>query len=269
MRILFLLAFCLAFVSCQHDHQAEHHASDQSHSSQHSKEHYEYRIYKASSMDQQVQVVDFLSSALIPAYHRHGVSTVGAFVPVDTSAGGYDIHTLVLLQDLSSLEGMYGSIYADPQFLNDGNAFLDQSDVDNPPYDRINTKLMVAFDSMPNLEIPSAGPSERVFEIRSYESASELRGMRKVHMFNEGGEVPIFKDLGFQPVFFAEAITGDEMPNLVYMIAFDQQESRADFWKSFGADPRWTSIKDLPQYVKTVSKIHSHIVKPIAGSDIK
>lgn len=231
-------------------------------------EYYEYRIYKCSSQDQQDAVATFLHDALIPAYHRHGIEVVGAFVPTD-SDNGYDVHTLVPMDGLEDFHSLYRSIYADARFIVDANDFNSWGSKDSAAYDRINSKLMIAFHSMPSLVLPASDDSDRVFEIRSYESATMAQGMRKVHMFNQGGEVPIFEDLGFQPVFFAEAITGDELPNLVYMVAYDDAEERDDFWKAFQADPRWAAIKDLPQYKGTVSKIHSHMVKPIKGSDIK
>ena len=114
------------------------------------------------------------------------------------------------------------------------------------------------------------GWMDRVFELRSYESYSEKKGIAKVKMFDAGGEVTIFKDLGFHPVFFARALTGDEQPNLIYMVTYKDgtEESRKAQWDLFVNDDRWKAIKDLDEYANTVSKIHSIMLKPLPGSEI-
>ena len=40
-----------------------------------------------------------------------------------------------------------------------------------------------------------AAKNERIYELRSYESATEKIFANKVHMFNEGGEIDLFKRL--------------------------------------------------------------------------
>jgi hypothetical protein len=44
-------------------------------------------------------------------------------------------------------------------------------------------------------------------------------------MFNEGGEIELFKRLNFNAVFYASVISGSRMPNLMYMTSY---ESKAD-----------------------------------------
>ncbi len=44
---------------------------------------------------------------------------------------------------------------------------------------------------MPHFDTPdfSTPPSERIYELRSYESATETKAMLKIRMFNMGGEI--------------------------------------------------------------------------------
>lgn len=274
MKNLLFLLTCTLFISTGCDHDHGHHDGDHDHGVMHDhddeghgKEYYEHRVYEISNEVQQEKVKSFISGALIPAYHRNGIETVGAFENIDPDKQGYEIHVLVPLEKFEDFEHLYENIYTDQAFLTAGAEYLNISDPEQKAYDRINSRLMVAFDSMPQLEIPSG--TDHVFEMRSYESFSELKGRKKVSMFDEGGEVTIFSDLGFKPVFFAEALTGDEAPNLVYMVTYPASAERKSYWDKFGSDPRWVAIKDLPEYAETVSKIHSHMLRAIEGSDIR
>ncbi len=276
-KLLFL--YCLSFLilpSCKHqdgdhdhDHDHDHgevHDSDHAH---HGKEYYEHRVYEINNEVQQEKVKTFIAEALIPAYHRHGIESVGAFENIDPAEQGYEVHVLVPLEKFEDFEHLYDNIYSDQAFLTVGAEYLNLSDPEQQAFDRINSSLLVAFDSMPQMAVPEAEGDDHVFELRSYESFSELKGRKKVSMFDEGGEVTIFSDLGFKPVFFAEALTGDQVPNLVYMVTYPKSSDRKSYWDKFQNDPRWVAIKDLPEYAETVSKIHSHMLKPIAGSDIR
>ena len=65
---------------------------------------------------------------------------------------------------------------------------------------------MSAFENMPNMFAPEfeVPKSDRIYELRSYESPTEEYYKRKVAMFNEGGEITLFDRLGFNAVFYAE-----------------------------------------------------------------
>ena len=57
-------------------------------------------------------------------------------------------------------------------------------------------------------------------------------------MFNEGGEIDLFKRLDFQAVFYADVLSGSRMPNLVYMVVFENAATREEHWKAFGIKSR-------------------------------
>jgi hypothetical protein len=75
-----------------------------------------------------------------------------------------------------------------------------------------------------------------------------------VHMFNEGGEIPLFKRLEFNAVFYADVINGSHMPNLMYMTSFENMAEREAHWKAFFADDAWKKLVVLPEYQHNVSK---------------
>jgi hypothetical protein len=84
-----------------------------------------------------------------------------------------------------------------------------------------------AFPMAPFLNLPKLnGPKLlRVYELRSYESYTEKIHANKVQMFNEGGEIDLFKQLNFNAVFYGSVVSGSRMPNLMYMTTF---ENKAD-----------------------------------------
>lgn len=233
-----------------------------------SKEVYELKIYHLSSPAQQVLVENYLKDAAIPALNQLGIGPVGVFTPMDTSAG-LKVYSLTPFESIQEFANTPAKLMDDVGYKEAGKAYLDIAHPDKA-YERMESSLLMAFDSMPAITTPSgtAEGKPRLFELRSYESYSEVKGIAKIHMFNEGREIPIFERLGFEPVFFGQAITGTQQPNLVYMITFDDMAEKEALWKAFGSDPAWAAIKDLPAYANTVSKIHSTMLVPTGFSQL-
>ena len=87
-------------------------------------------------------------------------------------------------------------------------------------------------------------------------------------MFNAGGEIQVFRDTGLTPVFFGETVFGQLMPNLSYMLAFKDMETRNKNWDIFRVSDGWVAIKDLEEYKDTVSNITDIIMRPAKCSQI-
>lgn len=109
---------------------------------------------------------------------------------------------------------------------------------------------------MPAYGVPkhSTPRSEQIYELRSYEGPTEKLYEKKVEMFTDAGESKIFMDLGFQPVFFGEVISGATMPNLMYLTTFENKASQDKHWDAFRVAPAWLELKKDTQYENTVSK---------------
>ena len=120
---------------------------------------------------------------------------------------------------------------------------------------------------MPKSALPklSAEKNKRIYELRSYEAATEQLSANKIAMFNNG-EIDIFKKLNFNAVFYGQVIAGSTMPNLMYLTAFENMEDRNIHWKDFG--PLYKPMQDLPQYQNNVSKSIKVLLYPTAYSDI-
>lgn len=87
-------------------------------------------------------------------------------------------------------------------------------------------------------------------------------------MFNEGGEIDIFKRTGLQPVLFGETVAGAKMPSLVYVLAFDDMNDLDQKWNVFRDDPAWKKLSADPYYANIHSFTNDWIWSPTSFSQI-
>lgn len=230
---------------------------------------YELRIYRLADAADESRVEVFLQKALVPALHRNGIKNVGVFKPVkEDTVNSKRLYVLIPYKSLNELDKTAASIQKDTQYLADGSDYLNASHTD-APYLRFETIILKSFRFMPAPAVPNLkGPKQdRVYELRSYEGATEKLYQSKVHMFNEGGEITLFNKLNFNAVFYGEVLSGGSMPNLMYMTSFENKADRDAHWKSFGAAPEWKVMSALPQYQNTVSKNTQYLLNPTSYSD--
>jgi hypothetical protein len=229
-------------------------------------EFYELRVYNLKDDAQQKLVDDYLKNAALPALNRLGVKHVGVFTEMKP-AGQTKIFTLTAYNSLDHFSKIADNIGNDAEFKAKGAAYLN-APATQPAYERIESSLLKAFTHFPTLIAPEKKP--RIFELRQYQSASEAAGKKKIEMFNDKGEIDIFKRLGFNPVFWGETIIGPQRPNLTYMVTFTDLADKDSHWKDFGGDTQWHEISAVPDYadVLLVNKITSTLLVPTAYSQI-
>lgn len=230
---------------------------------------YELKIYHLDNQQQEDQVDSFLKTAYIPALHQVGVKKIGVFKPLEgDSLFGKRIYVLTPYQSADQLLKTPRALEKDKNYLSVGKAYVNAAH-DNPPYERLETIVMQAFEGMPQFRETKLtnAPEERIYELRSYEGATEKLFFNKVDMFNDG-EIDIFTKLEFNPVFFAEVVAGSHMPNLMYMTAFKDKASRDAHWKSFGTDPDWEKMKSNKKYLNNVSHSDIYFLQPTPYSEI-
>jgi len=229
-------------------------------------EFYELRVYSLKTEQQQKLVEAFFKDALIPALNRLGSKAVGVFTELKPD-GQTKVYALIPYNSWGDFINIHDNLAVDEQYLQAGAAYLN-APASNPAYDRIKSSLLKAFAHMPKMQAPERKP--RIFELRRYEHASESAGKKKLEMFNDAGEIDIFKRLGFNPVFFGETLIGELRPNLIYMITFDDMAAHDSHWKAFGSDPEWKTISAIPDYAdaKLVSRITSTFLVPAECSQI-
>jgi hypothetical protein len=234
-----------------------------------SREFYKLTVYHFSTAAQENSLDDYFKNALLPALHRAGISKAGVFKSWanDTTADKL-MYVLVPIKSLDKLKSLPQQLEKDPQYILAAESYSN-ADPKNPPYNRMETIVLRAFELAPQLQTPSlkSPKNERVYELRSYESATEKKFENKVKMFNQGDEIGIFKKLNFNPIFYSEVIAGSKMPNLMYMTSFENKADRDEHWKNFGSDPQWKQLSAMPEYQNNVSHIDVNFLYPTDYSD--
>jgi hypothetical protein len=207
----------------------------------------------------------FMKDVAVPALNRLGVQPVGVFVDPNEPK---PVYVLLPHPDAESALTMNQRLLADADFSAKGAAFID-APKSALPYKEVETWLMLAFKSMPKVERPAKGP-DRVFQLRTYESPSLQTGQKKIEMFNDAGEIRIFREVGLAPVFFGETLFGGKMPNLTYMLGFENAEQQKAAWTAFGKHPDWRKISKLPEYAdaRVIRGITNTVVQPTPYSQI-
>ena len=226
---------------------------------------YQLKIYHLETKSQEDRVDRFLKDAYLPALHRAGIKQIGVFKPVASDTTEKLIYVFISSPKLHKFAILDNILSKDKLYLKAGEEYLN-SPYNNPPFTRIESTLMRAFKEMPKPTTPNltSPRSARIYELRSYEGATENLSANKVSMFNKG-EIDIFTDLNFNAVFYGQVISGNTMPNLIYMTTFNNKIDRDEHWKAFG--PAYKPMSELPQYQNNVSKNVTLFLYPTEYSD--
>ena len=234
------------------------------------REFYQLTVYHFNTEAQEKIIDNYLQNALIPVLHRMKLERIGVFKPLSNdTAADKRLYVLVTVQSLDMLTKIPAKIKADKAYQTAGAEYLNAIHT-APPYIRMETILLHAFSLAPEMQLPvlKSDKKDRVYELRSYESATEKIYQNKVKMFNDGDEIGLFKRLEFNAIFYGEVIAGDKMPNLMYMTSFENMEDRNNHWKAFSADPAWKNLSALPEYKNNVSHIDITLMYPADYSDL-
>lgn len=230
----------------------------------------ELRTYQLrnNSANQMTRISDFIEKQAIPAGKRAGGTVAGVFANLIAPNGPF-VLLINSYPSLAAMEATQMKLGQDAEFNKALEAYYRESGL---AYQRVEVNLLRAFDAIPQVEYPAveAGKAPRIFELRTYESDTPATLRRKVKMFEEG-EAGIFRRLGMKVVFFGTALTGTNLPQLTYMLGYDDLAHREKVWKAFGADPEWQKLRVQPGLTdpEIVSNISSILLRPLAFSPIR
>ncbi|HVX66793.1 MAG TPA: NIPSNAP family protein [Bryobacteraceae bacterium] len=216
----------------------------------------ELRYYRMRNGSQVQRTTSFLQTHYLPAAQRAGI-TAGLF----SSVVAPESPSILVVKGYASFEALGASLdklAADKEF---SAAAAEYNAPAEPNFQRAESSLLRAFHAMEAIDFPTGG----VVELRTYESKNPITLRRKIGMFEEGGEIAIFRRTGLAPVFFGEMIVGPRMPNLTYMVAFRDQDARTKAWSAFGADPEWQKLRAQPGLADSdiVSGISNSLWSPL------
>lgn len=229
------------------------------------REFYELRLYHLRRGPKQKLFDDFYKNAAIPAMRRAGTGPVGVF-NVMTGPDNPTMYVLITHPNLESFATSTDRVRDDAEYRKAGAEFLNPPATD-PSYERVESSLMTSIAGVPKIEVPEN--KNRMFELRTYESHSKSANKKKIEMFNTG-ELGIFRRVGLQPVFFGETLIGARMPNLTYMLTFENMAAHDKNWSAFIGDPEWKKLSTTPGYTdpEIVSKISNVFLRPTGYSQI-
>ncbi len=233
-----------------------------------SNHYYELRTYQLRNDQQPARLNEFFQQQFVPLAKRQGIGPYGFF---NVISGQYAPSLIVVIdhKSLAELQAAQERVAGDKEFVKAWQAFDAASE---PPYVRYEKELLKAFDKHPQMELPATDEKRaaRVFELRTYESKNAFSLRNKIEMFNQE-EIKIFRDCGFAPVFFGEAVFADRMPKLTYMVGFDNMAAREKAWDAFRVNPDWARIRNKPGWTdaEAVTNSHASFLRPTAYSQIR
>src|SRR5579883_2990755 len=227
------------------------------------REFYELKIYHLHRGPKQKLFDDYYKNAAIPALGRAGIGPVGVF-SVMIGPESPDMYVLLTHKSPEYFVTYRDRLRADPEYLKAGAEFLNAPATD-PAYVRVESWLMGAIEGVPKIEVPAGAAQNkpRIFELRRYGNHSKRANQKKIEMFNIG-ELAIFRRAGLQPVFFGETLVGSRMPNLTYMLTFEDMAAHDKSWNAFGSDPEWKKLSSTPGYTdpEIVCNISNVFLRP-------
>jgi hypothetical protein len=227
----------------------------------------ELRYFRLRTGSQVQRTADFLGKHFVPAAQRAGIGPMGFFSALISEQSPF-VLALLSYASFDAMAAATDKMAADKEFQGGFDEYNSMSELS---YFRMENSLLRAFDAWPAITAPKAAEKgTHIFELRTYESNNVKASKRKIKMFNDA-EAAIFQRLGMQPVFFGETMIGQNLPNLTYMLTFDDLAARERLWGAFGRDPEWQKVRAQPDLADAliVSNISNAILRPLPFSQIK
>jgi len=226
-------------------------------------QYFELRVYSAQTDEQRQRVNDYWQHAAVPAYNRLGIKPVGVFTDMEAAATN-KVYVLIPFDSAEIFAAIPAKLAADADYQKAAAAFL-SAPKSNPAYERIESSFLVAFDGMKHLAVPDK--SATVFELRTYKSPSEGKGLNKIKMF-ESGEITVMKAVGLAPVFYGRTLIGPNMPCLTYMTCGENIDEHQKHWQGFRDAPIWKQLQADPQYKDNMIGMIKVMLKRMPASQI-
>ena len=231
----------------------------------------EVKTYVCSNVAKRDTLMKVFDEALVPALNRQGITRVGVFwsdgqVNDGNAAHETSVFTVAPYPDAVSFLESDQRLLADADYMKAASALFGAPMAD-PLYDSCSSQLLRGFATCPQVCKVTDSP-ERIFQIRIYNSYTIERNCKKIAMFEEGGEIGIFRACGMAPVFFGQALAGGHLANLTYMLGFADQAAKDAGWKKFRDHPDWLKLKADSQYNNTANKITNIMFRPSKGSQL-
>jgi len=231
---------------------------------------YQLIVYHLKDKTQEQRTDKYLEETFLPAAQRMGIKMTGVFktAGIDTAADK-KIYVFLVYRSLDEFHKVTNELAADKEMGTSGTDYTNAA-FDDAPFIRKESILLESFSGMTTAKKPkfTNSKNERIYELRSYESATEKLYRNKLDMFNLGNEMAIFDRIGSQAMFYGEVLAGSHMPNLMYMTSYSDMTSRDQHWDAFRNDPDWKKLSAMPEYQHNVSKVNIEFLVPAPYSEM-
>lgn len=195
------------------------------------------RNYLLKNGTQPARLHRFLKDALLPALKQVADAPLGVFDGL-IAANMPQVMTVAGFPSFGHWQAAEAKLIESPD-LNKALTAWEQPE--EAPYESYSERVLAATPFSPPVAV-SADGKPRIFELRIYHSPTH----RQLAALNErfaGPEIAIFHRCGIFPTLYANAITGDNLPNLTYLTPFESLEAREKAWAAFAADPEWVKVR--------------------------
>lgn len=227
----------------------------------------ELRRYKFSSENNKSQFHNFMRMVYIPALSNMGIGPIGAFAPIYLYDSFASTYLLIPFDTVEQAFQLNQRLQSDAGYKAKEFENMEQA---APLYHSYTSTLMSAFSNFPNINVPEIckAKKRRYFNLRTYKSHSRVALQRKIDMFNTDGEIEMHKKMGYEHIFFGEAIFGDELPNMSYMHVWENLDEYENLMRKFWNSPDFVELRNRPKYKNTTYDGFSILLRPEGYSQI-
>lgn len=228
------------------------------------------RTFWAPDAPSRQDLIDKIDDLLIPNRSQFGFKKTGVlFTDAEKNTDkNFDpkyhqaVFVVTSAPDFATLEAWHDKLYTGL----DKAAMLNKSTKESV-YFEMEAALLRAFPHFPALAVPTLDPN-RVLQYRCYFSPNPDRCHAKRNMFDVRGELKLFQKCGMHPVFFGEMLYGNMMPNISYMLSFENEDARTKGWNLFREADEWKVMKVEKEFEDTATRIRNLVLRPSKKSQI-
>lgn len=236
----------------------------------------DFRQIAVPNAENRKKMIEYNGKVLGPMLNKQGISPIGLFyVDAKLNAGHrnynpkYDglLLSAIPHATFESVTETFKKVVADPDYRRSYAAMSEGATSANPLFTSHQRALLRCFDECPKVEVPTLA-EDRILQLRIYRSHSFERNRAKVEMFATGGELDAFLKYGLNPVFFSTMLFGPDIPCIVYMLSFENEQHLKDSWRAFATSEEWKALSADPKYADSATEVTSVCLRPIEGSQI-
>ena len=195
--------------------------------------------YYLKSGTQPARIHEYIEKAALPALKK---IYAGPQIVLDALVAAHMPQVTVIMgfQSIEELWAVREKVLADQELAKSLDRWEDNAEA---PYEHFSTALLEATPYCPEIAAPTpARTTSRIFELRTYHSPT-WKQLKALHERFAGPEIQIFRRVGVHPILYSSTAIGPQMPNLTYVIPFEDLAARERAWNAFSADPEWIKVR--------------------------